>query len=329
MELRSDQVKGLAREAGADLVGIASAAVLNEFPPDPRLPQTPERIWPECKSVISIANRIPAGIYRAKDDTCVHHVSQLVLRRQDKVAFKIARELERRRCSAVPLNAQETIWDDELGAGYGYLSARHVAVEAGLGTLGLDMNLLTPELGPRCYVTAILTDAELEPDGKMEEQVCIGESCSRCLYSCPVDAVGQWNLDRAACAAKAQQYGYLSVLWVVRRLLRSKGASRLMKALSSRLTYGVWQGMIRCVGAFGDCPRCSAVCPVGDDYFDFLQEAGLDIPETTEENVQTVRRWCAGDCSPATVPGLAEGRNRWTGEKGYAGMSRRHDGAER
>ena len=48
------QVKQLAKALGADLVGIASAATLNAFPPDPRWPQTPERISPYCKSVVVI-----------------------------------------------------------------------------------------------------------------------------------------------------------------------------------------------------------------------------------------------------------------------------------
>ena len=44
-------VKRRALELGADLAGIASAATLNAFPPDPRWPQTPERISPYVKSV--------------------------------------------------------------------------------------------------------------------------------------------------------------------------------------------------------------------------------------------------------------------------------------
>ena len=48
------EVKRRAKELGADLCGIASAATLNAFPPDPRWPQTPERISPYCKSVIVV-----------------------------------------------------------------------------------------------------------------------------------------------------------------------------------------------------------------------------------------------------------------------------------
>ena len=42
--MNSGQVKKLAQKLGADLVGIASAKTLNAFPPDPRWPQTPEKI---------------------------------------------------------------------------------------------------------------------------------------------------------------------------------------------------------------------------------------------------------------------------------------------
>jgi hypothetical protein len=61
----SAAVKRRARELGADLAGIASAATLNAFPPDPRWPQTPERILPSLKSVIVLVQRIPAGAFRA------------------------------------------------------------------------------------------------------------------------------------------------------------------------------------------------------------------------------------------------------------------------
>ena len=49
--LTSDDVKQMARDLGADLVGVASADVMNAFPPDPLWPQTPEAITPRCRSV--------------------------------------------------------------------------------------------------------------------------------------------------------------------------------------------------------------------------------------------------------------------------------------
>ena len=60
------EVKALAKSYGADIVGIASAKVLNAFPPDPQWPQTPERISPYVRSVIVIVQHIPVAVFRAK-----------------------------------------------------------------------------------------------------------------------------------------------------------------------------------------------------------------------------------------------------------------------
>src|ERR1044072_5139161 len=88
--ISAESVKARARELGVDLVGIASAQVLNAFPPDPRWPQTPERISPHVKSVIVIAQHIPAGAFRCRTNTPVQYMDMLVLRKMDKVAYRLA-----------------------------------------------------------------------------------------------------------------------------------------------------------------------------------------------------------------------------------------------
>ena len=80
------RVEELALELGADLVGIASAKTLNAFPPDPKYPQTPERISPHCKSVIVVVQRIPVGAFRCNSNVPVQYLDMLVLRKMDKVA---------------------------------------------------------------------------------------------------------------------------------------------------------------------------------------------------------------------------------------------------
>ena len=167
-------VKSRGKELGADLVGIASASALNAFPPDPRWPQTPERISPYCKSVIVLVQRIPAGAFRCKSNVPVQYIDMLVLRKMDKVAYRLAEELEERGYPSFVTAAQETDWNYKR-ASYGRLSTRHLGVEAGLGTLGLEVNILTPEFGPRVYLTGILTEFEFEADKPLTEQVCIGE----------------------------------------------------------------------------------------------------------------------------------------------------------
>ncbi len=311
-------VKARAKALGADLVGIASAKTLNAFPPDPRWPQTPERISPHCKSVIVIVQRIPSGAFRCKTNTPVQYLDMLVLRKMDKVAFRLAEELERRGHPSLVTAAQETEWTYKR-ASYGRLSTRHLGVEAGLGTLGLEVNILTPEFGPRVYLTGILTELELEADEPITEQVCIGESCSRCLHSCPADAVQHFGIDKRACATEAQEYGFMTMLQFMERVIDAPAEKRAAM-LKTRDLFGFWQGLLRVVGSFGDCPRCLAVCPVGNDYHAHLAEFQKAIPERTPEKVLLGKQWKADRQEGKPIAGLSEWNARWVGPEGYKGM---------
>lgn len=322
MSLTAEQVKTQARALGADAVGIASAAVLNTHPPDPKFPQTPERISPEIKSVIAIVKRIPAGVFRTKRLECVQYMDQLVLREMDKVCMRVAQFLEENEAGAFPLASQETKWEFKR-ASYGYLSGRHVAVEAGLGTLGLEVNFLSPEFGPRCYTTAVLTTAELEPDHKLTRQVCIGETCSRCLYSCPADAVLQWGIDKRACSQFAQEFGYGVMLSHLQKFVHASEPDAQLHVLQTPQAYAVWQGILRVVGAFGDCPRCLEVCPVGEDYVQWLSDTHRDIPEKTQQKVNTAKQMQAERKEKKDLPGLSLWNIRWVGEEGYVPLKKR------
>jgi epoxyqueuosine reductase QueG len=320
----SAEVKRRALELGADLCGIASAATLNAFPPDPRWPQTPDRISPFCKSVIVVVQRIPAGAFRCKSNVPVQYLDMLVLRRMDRIALRLAQEMERAGHPTFTLAAQETDWNLKR-ASYARLSTRHLGVEAGLGTLGLEVNILTPEFGPRLYLTGILTEHELEPDQRMEEQVCIGESCSRCLHSCPPDAVRQWGLDKAACATEAQEFGFAQITKFFDKFFEQNTSEERKAALRSRDLFGFWQGLLRVVGSFGDCPRCLAVCPVGNDYHAHLADIQKVIPERTPEKAAKAAAFKEGRKAwdkdeKHDIPGLSEWNVRWVGEKGYQGI---------
>src|SRR3954470_7977862 len=319
VDLDAAAVKRRAKELGADLCGIASAATLNAFPPDPRWPQTPDRISPFCKSVIVVVQRIPAGAFRCKSKVPVQYLDMLVLRRMDRIALKLAHEMERAGHPTFTLAAQETDWNLKR-ASYARLSTRHLGVEAGLGTLGLEVNILTPEFGPRLYLTGILTELELEPDQRMEEQVCTGESCSRCLHSCPPDAVRQWGLDKAACATEAQEFGFAQITKFFDRFFDLGTGEESKAAVRSRDLFGFWQGLLRVVGSFGDCPRCLAVCPVGNDYHAHLADVQKYIPEKTPEKVAIQKQWQQARKSGEPGAGLSEWNARWVGPEGYKGM---------
>ena len=323
MAITAARVKARARELGTDLVGIASAQTLNAFPPDPRWPQTPERISPYVKSVITIVQHIPVGAFRCRTNTPVQYMDMLVLRKMDKVAYRLAEELERAGHPSFVVPAQETEWTLKR-ASYGRLSTRHLGVELGLGTLGLEVNILTPEYGPRVYLTGILTELELAADAPMTEQVCIGESCSRCLHSCPGDAVLHFGIDKRACAEHAQEFGFSTILKFLDQVVDAdaQGASieRQVAMMRSRDHFGFWQGLLRVVGSFGDCPRCLAVCPVGDDYHAHLAEPQKVIPEKTPQKALLAKGRQDARKRGAPIDGLNDWNVRWVGPDGYKGI---------
>jgi epoxyqueuosine reductase QueG len=321
--LTSEAVISRARALGADLAGIASARMLNAFPPDPKWPQTPERISPHVKSVVVLVQRIPVGAFRCKQNVPVQYMDMLVLRKMDQVAWRLTRELERSGHPSFVVPAQETEWSYKR-ASYGRLSTRHLGIEAGLGTLGLDVNILTPEFGPRVYLTGVLTELELEASLPMAEQVCIGESCSRCLHSCPGDAVRHFGIDKRACAEHAQEFGFAQILKFLDCMIDAHAARAPAETLTamvrSRDLFGFWQGLLRVVGSFGDCPRCLAVCPVGNDYHVHLADSQKVIPEKTPEKAALAKQFQTARKSGTPIAGLNEWNIRWVGREGYKGI---------
>ena len=317
-DLDAPLVKAQAKEFGADLVGVVSADTLNEFPPDPKWPQTPDRISKHVKSVVVIVKRIPIGAFRAKTNIPVQYIDMLVLRSMDRAAYRLTEWLEGQGFPSFVTAAQETDWSYK-NASYGRLSTRHLGIEAGLGTFGLEVNILTPEFGPRVYLTGILTEAEIEADERITEQVCIGESCSRCLYSCPSDAVRHFGIDKRECATEAQEFGFSTILKFWTHFISQRPEKR-RELLKDREIFGFWQGLLRVVGSFGDCPRCLAVCPVGNDYHAHLSDVQKVIPEKTPEKVEKAKSFKEARKAGDPVDGLSDWNVRWVGPEGYQGM---------
>ncbi|MBI3950607.1 MAG: hypothetical protein HY314_09150 [Acidobacteria bacterium] len=246
-------------------------------------------------------------------------MSQLVLRRLEKVSLRLCYWLEGRGLYAFMIANDET--DPELKRGsYGALSHRHIAVEVGLGTFGLEANLLTREFGPRGYFSAILTDAELEPDQKMTEQLCIGEPCSRCLLACPTEpvAVLHWGIDKTQCAKAAQRNGVASIIYgSLMRLLRAQSDRERLRVFGDPVTQEQWLAVTRLATSYAACPRCIETCPVGDDYLRFLAKFQKAIPEATEEKAHLVQLMREVAKRGERIPGSKPIDIRWVGEEGH------------
>ncbi len=102
---------------------------------------------------------------------------------QNTGAIKIAHWIERSGWRAYPVPASYGVYQTRRA---GLVSHKLVAKLAGLGWIGKNGLLLTPEDGPRVRLATILTNAPLET-GKPMASKC--RSCQICTRACPAGAI--------------------------------------------------------------------------------------------------------------------------------------------
>lgn len=74
---------------------------------------------------------------------------------------------------------------------------RYWAVQAGLGWIGKNRQLIIPGRGPQFFIGELLVDIELDYDRPFEGERC-GE-CRRCLEQCPTAALSSQGFDARKC----------------------------------------------------------------------------------------------------------------------------------
>ena len=173
--LSADAIKQKARALGADLVGIADGKVMNANPPDPANPKRPVDITDhDGDRVIVLAKRLNAGVARIAGwgDRHKYYNDELALTALEETSLELVIWLEDQGYPAIiipPTHTDPWRYDDDPKTHQTtLLSLPHAAVEAGLGTLGLNLQLLTPEFGPRVLLTAVMCSVEVECDTPMQ-----------------------------------------------------------------------------------------------------------------------------------------------------------------
>ncbi len=119
----------------------------------------------------------------------------------DQLAGQIALFLEQDGGRAVPVPSDEPYrhWDAERHYGRGDLSHKHAAQAAGLGRLGKNSLLITPQFGNRVHLVSVVTDVALAPDPVLDWEPC-PQGCTLCLRACPAGAIGEGQqVNQALC----------------------------------------------------------------------------------------------------------------------------------
>ena len=191
-EINSEKVKGYGSEAGGAVVGIASSGDFGPAPEGCR----PSDALEGCLSVIVIG--IPFPREALTDDT-VEYVERrdALVRIIKDVTEKVTKRIKADGYKARDVSSLGGRWVD--GQSYGMISLKHAAELAGLGVIGKNYLLTNREYGNLLWFGAILTDADLVPDKRVEYAICDG--CSICVEACPAGALNDpASFDRKECA---------------------------------------------------------------------------------------------------------------------------------
>lgn len=320
--LAADEVKAKARALGADLVGIADGALLEAHPPDPARPQRPSDITElDGGRVIVLAKRVNSGSTRiaAWNDRHKYYNDELALSLLEECSLELVYWLEDQGYPAIivpPTHVDPWRYDGDPGAHQRtLLSLPHAAVEAGLGTLGLNLQLLTPEYGPRVVLTAVLSSLDVAPDSKMATALCHGPACGRCLAACPGDVIGHWTRDWPACDRYRSPHGFAQLTEHIGRIMDQEEPQAQRELIRSEDSFNLWQSILRGSGVVTGCRRCADVCPVGADYERMLKDALDPIAEATEAK-EARRLAMAASEARGEVSLTYEAQRRWIGERG-------------
>ena len=143
------------------------------------------------------------------------------------------------------------------------VSHKPVAVEAGLGHMGIHRNLIHPKFGNFVLLGTVLLDREASDyDRPIDYNPCL--ECKLCVAACPVGAIGpEGSFNFSSCFT----HNYREFLggfsdWI-EQVADARDAIDYRRRINEPETAAMWQSLT--YGANYKSAYCMAVCPAGED----------------------------------------------------------------
>ncbi len=276
IEDRTQHLKALALDSGADVVGIGDPHAWDEHVPDGCRPYD---ILPGALSVVVVGSRGPtAGAWRSPNHRAMEINGYDF--RNDAAIHRVADAIE------ADFNSY-AIQAPGLPTG-GHLppfSMMLAAVLAGLGTRSLAANIiLNPKFG-LLYYSACITTLDLEHDAMLEQDVCPHRMCvesyrrfgkTPCLAACPseeggcldgaIDEAGRIEYsyyDRERCVSRAMNFGINSFQKALAEIVSAEDEASQNSMIYSDFFSRSCSAITNYKESVAQCFECMRVCPIG------------------------------------------------------------------
>jgi epoxyqueuosine reductase len=185
MDLESD-LPPRARSLGADYYGVADLGRAQEFirvQGGDRVARYPRAVVVGIRLLDTLVDMVDDRNDRTGVALYRHFGYDVVNAALDSIALQVANTIQQKGYRALPIPASKRASDELIAGVFSQKLAAHLA---GLGWIGKNCLLVTPDHGPRVRWIAVLTDAPLIPTGKPMEPRC--GKCTECVDICPVHA---------------------------------------------------------------------------------------------------------------------------------------------
>jgi epoxyqueuosine reductase len=274
---RSEQIIARAKGLGAAIAGIASVELLRESPSHRILGIFGTKIdgvhsfegmidgFNEIKWPANARSAVVIGVSHPQDEPELDWTQGSGNTPGNRILQRINRELAAWIEGALGIRTHRMSYWVEKGGIY----LKDTAVLAGLGCVGRNNLLLTPELGPRVRLRGMLLEGELDPTGPIAYDPCDG--CEEfCRKACPQNAFDRIVLspDEAGIGALPGRDGCFS---------RARCYIQMDKDVEDSamaVTEGFLSGLDKSAMATGGvssqrekrikwCRQCELACPVG------------------------------------------------------------------
>lgn len=279
----AEEIRQICLEADADAMGFVE---LNR----PEL--APERqsllhLYPGTQTIISLSR----AMNRENIQSPVRPLYNGEMRRVEedlgRICGEILRQLNARDLRGVILNPAFPMDQNRWPGKTWDVSHKTMAVEAGLGVMGLNRLVLSPRFGSAILLNSILLNAPVNHyDRRLEQNPCL--QCGLCAAVCPTGAIQRdGSFDFLACATHSYRDWSGGLDWV-EAMLASNDLATYRALFQDRETMSLWQGMM--YGFNHKCGYCQSVCPVGDiglarylaDKKGYFQEVVKPLQERAE-----------------------------------------------
>jgi epoxyqueuosine reductase QueG len=257
--LNSEDIRDLCLKNGADDVGFVEIdrtalggqkeGILEAFP--------------LTRSIISLAFKLNREPLR----TSCHSLTSLefahVWEHANSSARQLVKHLQAMGVAALNLSAGFPYEVDRWPGNTFIASDKPIAVEAGLGKMGLNRLVLHPVFGSNIVLCTILVAADFSQYSiGIEYNPCI--RCKLCVVACPVGAIkADGTFDFKPCFAHNYRERSAGFLDWVRYLTDSQSFKDYRQRVTDAETISMWQNLSICPQT--RCDRCVAVCPAGKE----------------------------------------------------------------